>query len=256
MIPLIKLHNGDKYELVITDVTQDSDEYIPESVTSVEQYYKECRFKYSETNTVNIIELQKETSSEVSDPIITDHESYLDEAHYILPKDGYYVIHHMIIPTIEWYETEKKKQEKGWESIFDTDLKIYVSDCENIYFYDTSKKELINKTKEEIIQVNPEGTTISKIIIERFYIQYLYDCFIALCKRIFNRVNLRCIDKSNLGDLRFKRDFIWMSLNVIKYNVELGQFLEAERILEELNYCGGICNEAQLETTSDCGCHK
>jgi hypothetical protein len=55
----------------------------------------------------------------------------LDEAYYKLESDGYYVIHHFILPTTDWLDSEL---EKG-SSILDGEMGIYVSDCENIYYY-------------------------------------------------------------------------------------------------------------------------
>lgn len=249
MNPLVNICEGDKYEIILTDVTQDSDEYISESGTSV---YKENKFKYSDTNTINIITKVTIDKTQVLSTIITDHSSHLDEAHYKMESDGYYVIHHLILPTLEWLQEELNRS----HGVLGNDVAVYVCDCDNIYYY--YKGELKQKTPEDIIQINTTDTTISKVLIERFSIAYLYDCFISLCKQIFKIANLRCLNKSDFGDLQFKRDFIWMSLNVIKYYTEMGQLLESQRILEEINYCGGLCNEEQLATqsSSGCGCNK
>lgn len=252
MTPLIKISNSDKYEMVITDVTQDSNEYIPESIIDVEAYYKNNKFKYSETYTINIIQKTTTSDEQVVETIFTDHTSYLDEAYYKFQQDGFYTVHHLILPSLEWLENELQKD----ESILNTNVGIYVSDCKNIYYYNNG--ELITKSSNEIILLNTDNTTISKISVDRFSICYLYDCFIYLCKQIFSKINYKCLDKSNLGDLQFKRDFVWMSINVIKYYVELNQLFEAQRILEEINYCGGFCNEQQLsvQQNTGCGCNK
>ena len=55
MNPIVEVQNIDKCSLIITDVTQDSNEYIPEDEVDVENYYARNRFKYSETYTINVI---------------------------------------------------------------------------------------------------------------------------------------------------------------------------------------------------------
>ena len=61
MTPLVRICNIDKYSILITDITQDSNEYIPENIVDTEVYYTKNKFKYSETATINII--QKVTTS-------------------------------------------------------------------------------------------------------------------------------------------------------------------------------------------------
>ena len=53
----------------------------------------------------------------------------------------------------------------------------------------------------------------------------------------------------------FSRDFLWMTLNVMDYLIERGQFNEAQRILEAINYCGGFCNNIKNDNKSMCGCN-
>ena len=55
MTPLVKICNTGKCAIVITDLTQDSNEYVTESIPDAEAYYERNKFKYSETYTINII---------------------------------------------------------------------------------------------------------------------------------------------------------------------------------------------------------
>ena len=45
MKPIIEVQNVDKCSIVITDLTQDSDEYIPEDEVDLENYYARNTFK-------------------------------------------------------------------------------------------------------------------------------------------------------------------------------------------------------------------
>lgn len=252
MVPIIKICNDDNNSIIITDLTQDSSEYVSEDIQNPEAYYEKNKFKYSETCTVNIIQQNTVESEQIIDTVFTDHISYLDEIHYKLNKDGFYTIHHFILPSLEWFEKEIQKE----HSILEKNIDIYICDCENIYHY--CKGELVKVDPEVIVEVNTNNTTISKISIDQFSIYYLYNCYINLCKQIFQNTYYKCFDNSNLKDINFKRDFIWMAINVIKYYVGLNQLLEAQRLLEEINYCGGICNErvSIKQQRSRCGCNK
>lgn len=252
MKPLVKICNTGKCSIVITDLTQDSEEYVTESILDAEAYYERNKFKYSETCTINIIQRNTATSEEILDTIITDHTSYLDEAHYQLQRDGFYTIHHFIIPTVDWLEQELKKE----HSILEKGIELYVCDCNSVYRY--CDGTLTEVSPEVLSEINTENTTISRISINQFSICYLYDCYISLCRQIFERINYRCMNKSNLDEIKFKRDFLWMTINIIKYYVELNQLLEAQRLLEEVNFCGGLCNEQGIvkQQSSGCGCNR
>lgn len=245
MIPLVKICNSGKSEIVITDLTQDSNEYVTETVEDATEYYQENKFKYSETYTVNIIQKNNIDKEEIVDCLITDHSSHLDEVYYKIPEDGFYTIHHLILPTKEWLEANLDKI---------IDRNIYICDGESIFQY--KEGELFETTPEELLTIDFSASTISKLSLDQFSIYYLYDCYINICKQIFNSANLRCLEKSNIDP--FKRDFLWMTINVIKYYVELNQLLEAQRLLEEINFCGGMCNGENVfeQQTSGCGCGK
>ena len=49
-------------------------------------------------------------------------------------------------------------------------------------------------------------------------------------------------DLSGLSkDLIYRRDFIWATINVLNYLIDACQFEEAEKILEEVQRCNGMC---------------
>jgi len=49
-------------------------------------------------------------------------------------------------------------------------------------------------------------------------------------------------------------------MNIVKYMTDLNQLDEAERIIEQVTSCNGICNNEQNQTnrinSSGCGCSK
>lgn len=251
MIPIIKICNIGENNIVITDLTQDSDEYIDEKITDTEPYYEQNKFKYSETCTINIIQRNQIDKSEIIDTLFTDHSSYLDEQYYQVQYDGHHTIYHCILPTYEWFQEEMAKE----DNLTTKDIDIYFTDGENIYTY--CDKEIKEVDPSVLANINTENTTISRIESDQFMIFQLYDCYINLCKILFNDLTIRCKKSSDFDEITYKRDFLWMTINVLKYQIELGNFSEAERILEEVNYCGGFCNDIEMRYNngSGCGCN-
>lgn len=251
MTPIIKICSEDDCNIVITDLTQDSDEYIDEDIQNVEIYYKQNRFKYSETYTINIIQRNKLESSEILNTYYTEHCSYLDEQHVEIDQDGYYTIYHIILPSVDWLNNELTKD----KNITSSDINIYVTDGSKIYKY--NKSELKEVEPKIISEINTENTTISKIESDQFIICKLFQCYINLCKSIFSNTNLKCLNKSNISELTYNRDFLWMSINVMKYHIEKGFFNEAERVLENIDYCNGFCQQdINITNKSGCGCQN
>lgn len=252
MNPVFKICSLPNCILNITDQTQEDGQYIPEDImddVSLEGYYQGNKFKYSQTYTINIIEHNATTGSTIETVLYTEHCSYLDEAYYTLTKDGYYTIYHLILPSINWLEEELQKE----DSILNSGIAIYVTDGAKIYHYYNG--QITEQEPAVIKDINTQETTISRIEGDSFSICFLYECYINLCKQIFNSMNIRCLNQNdNLSDLIFKRDFLWMTINVIKYYTDFGNLLEAQRILESVNYCNGMCTEQTIQNNNNYGC--
>lgn len=244
-----------KCKIRITDYTQDSEEYLPEDVLDEEELqsaYVNNRFKYSYTCTINIIQYTSLEKSEIKKVIITPHDVFLDETYYQTEQDGFYTIHHFVLPNVFWLEEELSKE----HNFLDNDIAVFVTDGKFIYQY--VKDKLIKKDPEVLIMVNPEDTTISKEVKTVFQICKLYNCYINLCKKLLNLPLKRCANEyDDSSDLIFKRDFIWMTINVIKYYTQYDQLYEAQRILEMVNYCNNFCQDdyKNPSKTSKCGCN-
>lgn len=253
MNPIVKIHNTNTCELVITDLTQDSDEYVAESVEDASAYYARNKFKYSETCTINVIyKAGATTEDELQTVMVMDHCSYLDETHFPLPSDGYYKIYHFILPTELWWDRF------GEQSGVVESRDVITCDTETGNLYRRTARDPESRdqiTIEKLIeQMVLDTNTVSSAMFQQFSICRLYGCYIALCKPVFESINYRCTDKSDLSNTIFKRDFIWMTINVLKYYVEDGMFMEAQRLLEEVNYCGGFCNGVSVQSKPGCGC--
>ena len=238
----IDIHTSINREVIVEDFSKEYDQYLDEDVEVVTSYGE---FKYSQTASLNAIikvETQKIT---LIDVLLDDHSEDLDSVTFHVDSDGYYTVDHVILPNMDWYENANDE----YREYYDT---IYVTDGEKVY------KELNGTLQEctvkEILERNIEGTTIKKCRVDIFYTANLQQCYIWYCKQIFDAL-LNACEKGKYNDLIYARDFIWMTLNIIDYLVGFKQYLEAQRILENFERCGGYCkNYSITKPDSNCGC--
>lgn len=239
--------NGNNLRIV--DTTQEEEQYIPENICDqlfLEGHYANNKFKYSQTYTINIIQRNTTSNSTIVDTIITDHCSYLDEAYYKLIEDGHYTIYHIILPSVSWV---KEQIELG---SLPKELVIYTTDGSDIYKY--CKGQLYKQDSRILAEINTAFTTISRSQEDIFSIANLQQCYIRICKSIFNNLNLRCLEIDNKELIR-NRDFIWMTINIIQYYIEFCQLQEAQRILEKVTRCNGLCRDTKYTNYKNpCGC--
>ena len=57
------------------------------------------------------------------------------------------------------------------------------------------------------------------------------------------------------SDLIFRRDLVWMAINVIKYLTECSQLAEVERIIEIIKGCNSLCSNDKYSMKSYAGCN-
>lgn len=122
-----------------------------------------------------------------------------------------------------------------------------------IYYY--SDSGIIREaTQQELVDVNADSCNIVKFTYNFFSVCQLRKCYIALCQQIFNDRGFdRCFRGNVDSQLIYKRDLVWAALNVIQYMVDSNQLAEAQRLLERINGCNGLC--AGVNTGDNgCGC--
>lgn len=178
--------------------------------------------------------------------VTTPMKAYLDESHYTFKQDGYYTIYHIIVPTLEGYYNMLEK---------DPD---FFNDYHCVIVYDNGVFKEIHD--DDIFEVKLDtihtiyndpylDTTVACSHKEIFIKCHLEDCYVDYSKKLLE-AQLRNCTRNIEG--QFERDFLWMTLNVINYYIEYGQYNEAQRILEQVNYCNGFCNN----NNKDCGCNN
>ena len=153
-------------------------------------------------------------------------ESRTQEIIFNNVKDGFYTICKLTIP-------------------LDETRPYYYKDGK---YYHNAKEVYL----QEIINTNPE---ITQVQIEYFYYFStcnLKKCFINTCQDILSKTKSICNKQNVDNSLIYKRDLLWTSLNVIKYMVEIDQMEEAQRLLDQIVGCNGLCPQYNV---SDCGCN-
>lgn len=227
----------------------DKSEYLPEDYSGTVK----GKFKFSDSVSVDVLQLNKSTDTEYLTPTYTEHTEQ-KESTLSISKDGWYSVVHLVLPSSTWFKTELEKTEGSALGLYNI---VYYVENEQIYKYVNGNIQ--EATITEVIEINPINTTISKTSKDFVSICFLRKCYINLCQQIFNgRGFSSCWSKNKVdSELVFKRDLVWMALNVIKYLTECEQLAEVERIIETINGCNGLCNSSSsTNKTSSCGCSK
>lgn len=231
-------------------IIQDNSQYLPEDSTSIAK----GKFKHSDITSIVILQHNK-----IEESVLKEPTYYSDIYNMTVPInfDGYFTIYYIVLPNKKWFDREYNK-EHG--SAFPLYSNIYFEDNGNIY--KLVQNQIVPAYLKELIEINPVNTTIS--ITNKNYVSicYLQQCYINLCKQIFNNRNITACSKRNIIDneLIYKRDLVWMAINMVKYLTDLNQLNEAERIIEQVTSCNGICTNEQNQTnrinSGGCGCSK
>ena len=259
----IDIHTGLNGNITIEDYSKEYNQYFPENQI-IQEY---GRYKYSECKTLNVIMKIDSNKITLVDVLLHNHDqlvedpttpgSYLydlEKTEFTVRKDGYYNVNHIVLPTMKWFNNTYLKQTDEYRSAF---ASIYVIDDNKIYkFVDDS---FVECTIKEIIERNHEGTTIEKCIIDVFYTGFLQLCYINYCRKLFAKLTKGCnyeCSQEDVKDLTYIRDFLWMTLNTIDYQISFKQYMEAQRVLEMTNYCGSFCQNQELNAgpSTGCGC--
>ena len=239
----IDIHTALTGEITIEDFSKEYDQYLDEDAVVVASYDD---FKYSETASLNAIIKVSSDKLQLIDVLLDKHDGDIDTVTFHVDQDGYYTVDHIILPNMTWYENASDE----YKNFYDV---IYITDGEKVY-KKVKDQELEECTVKEILDRNPEGASIQKCRVDVFYTAGLQNCYIWYCKQIFENMLNTCAG-NKYNDYIFARDMIWMTLNIIDYLVGFKQYLEAQRILEMFQKCGGYCKDFSITKPDiNCGC--
>lgn len=241
----INVTTSDSCKIIVSDIST----YLAEDFSGTVK----GKFKYSDTVSIDVLQHNKTTGTVYRDPIYTKHDT-LQPIDIPVEFDGWFDVIHLVLPSIEWFNREIDKSEGSALGLYDL---VYFSDGIDIYKYLDGNVSQV--TINEVLEVNPINTTISKTNRDYVSICFLRKCYINLCQQIFeDRGFSHCWNKNKVdSELIYKRDLVWMAINVIKYLTECEQLAEVERIIETIQGCNGLCVSSNLTSkTNGCGCSK
>lgn len=239
---------------IITDahckiIIEDNTEYLKEGSTGISK----GSFKYSDTTSVVVLQHNKTQETIVKTPTFNYHTT--DYVEVPIEFDGWFTINYLVLPTKVWFDRELEKSSGSALGLYK--IVYFVEDG---YIYKYVNGEIDGASIEEILEVNPINTTISKTSKDYISICFLQKCYINLCQQIFNERGFsQCWSKNSVdSELVYKRDLVQMAINVIKYLTEFNQLVEVERIIEQITSCNGVCksNSTYQSKSSGCGCSK
>lgn len=247
--------------IAITDYTKNPEfgQYLDEDGGSDYSIEFFDRFKYSDTVSITVLKYEHSVEEQLIKTIYTKHdilppENTADSIRIPIEKDGYYTVHQIVLPTLDWLE--KVVDDENLPSY----SHIYISDGCGVLKYNSQNHTAYPVEIEEVIQLNncysdDYKGTISKSSFDLFSIALLKQCYINISKDLFDKCPSNC---NNLeSSVRFKRDFIWMTLNVINFYLEDNMYIDAQNVLEETITCNSFCdNISAAAKKSDCGCHR
>lgn len=258
MDSVFKIYKKGVCGITITGLEKDNDEYLNETD---EITVSTRNYAYSQTITLNVITSIKSSGEETIQryDIVEHNIDCIDESEMEMPIDGLYEVTHIILPTDTWLKYVLERNPAA--------LIAYNS----IYYYDTLTesfmkyvdKESISVEIEEILEINAippssvdeKTTTIIRGDKNTFCICHINECFYKLCKNLLVDLPTRCKNRvDDIKSLIYNRDIIWMAINVIKYLIELSQYYEAQRVLEDITQCGGICDSIEISKNGGTGC--
>lgn len=127
------------------------------------------------------------------------------------------------------------------------------SDTTQSNHFDTESKKFYILYNEASLKQIVDLRDIQKEYIYYFFTCQLRKCFINICQEIFKSQTSICNKPSTDGSLTYKRDLLWSALNVIEYLIDMCQIEEAQRLLDEITDCNGLCPKSNI-INSGCGC--
>lgn len=210
-------------------------------------------FRYTDTVSINVItpvdhkENEGDSYFEVKPHL---EEDIMDSVDMQFKNDGLHKITHLILPTVQWYHDFIAE---GFDPSILYDY-IYLYDDGIIY-------KVVGDKMEEVSVLEPININQNMCCTAFYDYQYtfctcrLQECFYKYAKNYLSSI---CTDKCAKDEVETRnRDIIWMAINVIQYLLDLGRYFEAQKILEDINKCTGLChNNSFLSERINCGCNN
>lgn len=209
---------------------------------------------------VYILQLNKTDGSTTSQTII--RETTYDKIRFNIGQDGFYTLCKLKIirndlskemfPKFLTLEEQFEQMTLEEQQEF---IKKGIAYYQNQKFYYKKPKKTLQESEEvtiqKLVQLNHTLTNIDVTYYYYFQVCKLRACYNALAQKVLDqRSGIKCGSPNVNKEDVYKRDLVWSALNTILYMAEQEQFEEAQRLLESIVGCNGLCDNEH----SNCGC--
>lgn len=159
---------------------------------------------------------------------------------YTLKKDGVYSFKRVFIISKAFY------------------LANIISITKDVIYYDPVEDDFVSVVDGVTTVINKKSAinaisaeTTGSIIAYKF----ISTCYLNKCRYLLESAGLnRGLDYCGDDQYKAQRDYILMTINVIRYLKEAGHLTEVQKVIELSNCCGLICKEIGDANDNDCGC--
>lgn len=182
---------------------------------------------------------------------------------FTLNVDGTYSYYKLVVPQLMHFQDDKEP-DKYINLIdelffFNGDLyKSNITDQEGYTLDEVIESSEIIDYKEayEFVQENKASQTFYCPIKNVFSVCKLQRCLVYLQRQLLlNNSKICSYDKCKTDEnLRNRRDFLLSAMYVFDYLKDMGNFTEAQRILDNLSSCNSLCGEELGNINNSCGC--
>lgn len=239
-------------------VDSSSTQYAPDA--GMTQYTKG---EFTKTGSVVLNILRKDGSEKASIKIqddniidceVIDHKDPTEVTHHKFTQgDGLYTIDHFIVPTVDWYNYIYSSG--SFESTYEIVI-CFDPESKSLYQVD-SEGNSSAISPQQLLSMYNDNLDISVAHSQSITLCTcgLHECYFHIAMQLLQSAG-PCSTQDS-ADLVYKRDMVWMGINVINYLLDLGDPYTAALVLKKLEECNGVCSKwLQHKPFKDCGCGK
>jgi hypothetical protein len=214
---------------------------------------------------IDLITLNTIDNPKVSDFYYVCHsdQEYTDyKLNYSTKIDGWHIIDHLALPNYEWVHGVSPSSLNMEGEIFYSAKELSNGEVEIYEITIISESYTEKKVSIMDLYSNQSNSNIIGIEEETFLLGNLEYCYENKLKYIYyNKLYTRCNIKNdnNISQVFRDRNMVFIALELIHRLIDKCSYYEAERIIEEIQVCGGFCSNDYIKYStgsSSCNCRK
>lgn len=222
------------------------------------------------------VEFLKYKDKYLYDSCIVKTSKIESSSEFALFNDGIYEYNKYLIPTLEYLLVDTDKYDVDGNMLYNElclkdayfyykgDI-YYIDYSENngdfiideyltaVSFIQTYEKIVLSNSSKQSLETLSENTEIGNqtFFCKKIAFTYcnLIKCFVSLQSNLANSLCDTNCEKTDI----YNRDFLLSTIYVLDYLRDTNNFKEAQRILDNINECGGFCKSETLTKCNCCG---